>query len=149
MSDYQRMGKSWLPLHKRVYPSGKASYMVATMLDGRRIRQTFTTIAEAEGFREYLRADKRGQQLGGAVISPERRLEAIRGQEALAAHGWTIEQAAEYCLTHVIPYQCAPTISQIVERMIIDAQEAKRKAWTLHERKSRLAAFAQCLEIGN
>lgn len=55
----------------------------------------------------------------------------------------SLQEAARYYLKHVIAYRNAPTIGQIVERMISEAEKNDRRERTVKDLKSRLGAFAE------
>ena len=71
------------------------------------------------------------------------KVDAAKASVLLIPHSVSLEEAAKYYLKHVIAYRNAPTVSQIVERMIADAEKNDRRDRTVKDLKSRLGAFGE------
>src|SRR5208282_2859929 len=135
--------RSWPNIYTRVHGSGQASYVVDIgLINGKRERHSFKTKAEAGTFAELKRTERQNQGTAALAMPQAIKVDASKASVLLIPHNVSLEEAAKYYLKHVIAYRNAPTVSQIVERMIADAEKNDRRDRTVKDLKSRLGAFA-------
>jgi integrase len=133
----------WPRLYKRSYPSGQAGYVVDLgLVNGKRDRQTFTTREEAETHAERARIQKQNEGLAAFTLPKEVRVDAAKATEILKPHGASLVEAANYYLKHVIAFRSAPTVSEIVLKMLKDAEDNGRRNRTIGDLRHRLQLFA-------
>ena len=69
-------------------------------------------------------------------------MEAAKATEILNPHGTSLVEAANYYLKHVIAFRSAPTVSEIVAKMLKDAEANGRRERTIGDLRHRLELFA-------
>jgi integrase len=135
--------RSWPSVYTRIHRSGQASYVVDLgLINGKRERYSFKVRDEADTIAEQKRIERTNQGTAALALPYEIKVDAVKARGLLAAHSVSLQEAARYYIKHVIAYRNAPTISQIVERMIAEAEKNDRRDRTVKDLKSRLGAFA-------
>ena len=61
----------------------------------------------------------------------------------LKPHGVTLEESAKYFLKHVIAYRNAPTVDQIIDKMVGEAEKNNRRDRTIFDLKNRCKVFSE------
>jgi integrase len=113
------------------------------MVNGQRIRETFKNREEAATRAEQIRMMFKNEGDAAFTLPPNIRAEAAHCVELLKPHGATITEAATYYLKHVLAYRTAPTVGEIVRRMLDDAATANRRPRTIRDLRERLGRFAK------
>ena len=134
---------SWPPILERKNASGQAVWKIAVMIQGKRIRETFKTAEAAAERAEIIRSQYREQGKAAFTMPTDLRLEATRCTEKLSPHSVTLTECVDYYLKHVIAYHTAPTVAEIVEKMIAEAKGAGRRKKTTVDLHYRLGAFCK------
>ncbi|MGD0651881.1 MAG: hypothetical protein ABSA97_12215 [Verrucomicrobiia bacterium] len=96
---------SWPPILQREYPSGKTAFQIAVMVDGKRIRETFKTRAEAEARAQEIRAMRQREGAAAFTLPMEHRVEAAKSLDKLRPYNATIAEAVDYYVEHVLLYK--------------------------------------------
>jgi len=112
-------------------------------INGKRERYSFKTREEADTFAELKKAEKQNQGVAALALSHAVKVDAAKAHAILGPHNVTQEEAAKYYFKHVIAYRNAPKLSEIVNRMISDAEKNDRRDRTVGDIKSRLTTFAE------
>jgi len=141
----QKHKQSSCGISKRILPSGQVRYQAYLGRDaGSKARfKNFADRNEAEAFLEKLGIAKsnEGQQLWS--LTPEQRVEAVRCIKSLTSYpGATLTNAVSHYIDHVLKYRTAPTITDIIEKLIARCAENKRRAVTVTGLKNHLKKFA-------
>ena len=134
---------TWPPILRRVYPSGKTGWMVACQVNGERIRETFETKVEAEDKANEIRTQVENEGRAAFSLPASIRTEAVRGVEKLRPHNATITEAIDFYVEHVLKYRTAPTITEIIEKLLADAASNQRRERTIKDLRHRLTTFAK------
>jgi site-specific recombinase XerD len=143
MTSAKTKTKLWPPIHKLTYTSGKIGWQVACMLKGHRIRETFGTKEEAEKRAAQIRAQVEREGAAAFNIPLPLRVEAAECSELLQPYNSSIREACRHYVDHVLKYRNAPTISDVVAKLIADAVAAGRREKTTTDLRYRLGAFAK------
>ena len=135
---------SWPRIHTQTLPSGQPSFVIDVQLAGSRIFRRFTTTKDAEREAAKLRA-QRDREGNSAFELPLRiRVEAAKCVEMLAEYpDATLTDATAHYVTHVLAYRNAPTVAEVVEKMLADAIKNNRRFHTIKELRLRLGKFAE------
>ena len=112
------------------------------MVNGIRTRETFKTRDEADTRAEQMRVARQNEGTAAFSLATDVRVEAAKGTEMLRPYSATITEACQYYVDHVLRYRTAPSIDEIVEKMIADAGKANRRPDTIAELRQRLGQFA-------
>jgi len=143
MGERKRAGK-WPPIYRAPQRSGQVSYQVDLgIVEGRRKRLTFPTKAEAKTYAEQARIAKANEGTAAFSLPMDLRLDAAKAHGLLAAHAVTLTEAARYYVQHVVAFRQAPTIAEIVTRMLGEAETNGRRKRTVAELRTRLTTFAE------
>ena len=134
---------SWPPILERKNASGQAVWKIALMIQGKRIRETFKTAEAAAERAEIIRSQYREQGKAAFTMPTDLRLEATRCTEKLAPHNVTLTECVDYYLKHVITYRTAPTVAEIVEKMVAEAVSNGRRHKTAVDLRYRLGVFGK------
>ncbi len=124
----------------------------AGIIDGKRVRRTFSSQAEAEAEGDRLRAERNAKsqtakfEAANRAVSLARLSDAERGDvlaalRALKGRG-TLTGAVEFFLKHAAP-ENARSVSEIVTELLAAVQAAGRRPRTVGELKWRLGAFGE------
>jgi integrase len=113
------------------------------MIDGKRIRERFKTLEAAQERAEQIRNSYREEGKAAFAIPANLRLEAHKCTELLAPHGATLTEATQHYLKTVLAYRTAPTVAEIVKRMLADTRNAGRRERTISDQSYRLGRFAK------
>lgn len=138
---------SWPPILHQPRASGQTVYQIAVMIDGKRIRERFKTLESAEERAGQIRNQYREEGKAAFTMPVDLRLEATRNAEKLAPHNVTITEAVDYYLKHVITFRTAPTVAQVVEKMIAEAVKNGRRHKTTVDLRYRLGVFGKTFGI--
>ena len=133
---------SWPLILQREYPSGKTAFQIAVMVDGQRIRETFKTRSEAEARAQEIRAMRQREGAAAFTLPMEHRIEAAKSLDKLKPYNATIAEAVDYYVEHVLIYRNAPTVREIIAKLIEEKQKANKRPATLIELRHRLGHFA-------
>ncbi len=134
---------SWPPIVRRQYPSGKIGWMVACQVNGERIRETFETKGEAETKATEIRNRVENEGRAAFNLPDAVRVEATKAVETLKPYNASIREAVEHYVEHVLKYRTAPTVKEIVEKLLADAAANHRRERTIKDLASRLGAFVE------
>ena len=133
----------WPRVYTRRYHSGQTGYLVDIgIIDGKRIRKSFSDKQEAETFAEQQRVVRKNEGTAAYAVPLEIRAEAAKCVTKLQPHGVSLTEATDYYLKHVVAFRQAPTVAEIVRRMIDDAKAAGRRDKTISDLRHRLNQFA-------
>jgi integrase len=135
--------KLWPPIHKLSYTSGTTGWQVACMLKGERIRETFPTLKEAETRAAQIRQQRDNEGAAAFALPAAARVEAVNCGEMLRPYNATITEAVTYYVEHVLAYRNAPPVSEIVKRMVAEAESAGRRETTVKDLRLRLERFSR------
>ena len=135
--------KLWPPIHALTYTSGKTAWQVACMVNGQRIRDTYPTKAEAEDRATEIRTQVENEGRSAFTMPTAVRVEAVRAVKQLAPHKATITEAVDFYVEHVLKYRTAPTVAEIVKRLVTEAEGNKRRDRTVKDLRMRLEQFAK------
>ena len=128
---------SWPLILQREYPSGKTAFQIAVMVDGQRIRETFKTRSEAEARAQEIRAMRQREGAAAFTLPMEHRIEAAKSLDKLKPYNATIAEAVDYYVEHVLIYRNAPTVREIIAKLIEEKQKANKRPATLIELRHR------------
>ena len=112
------------------------------LINNQRERHSFKTKEEADAFAELKRTERNNQGMRAVMLPAATRTDALKAEEILRGHEVTLTEAAQYYFDHVIAYRNAPTIQQIVDRMVENAKTNNRRDRTVVDLKNRLNKFA-------
>ncbi len=135
--------KLWPPIHRLKYASGKVGWQVACQLNGQRVRETYQTKGEAETRAAEIRLKVDNEGAAAFNIPLPLRVEAVESAELLKPYGATIREACQWYTEHVLRYRNAPTVAEIVEKLIADAVAAGRREKTTTDLRYRLGTFCK------
>lgn len=133
-----------LPIYKVRYPNGQVAYQVDKgWLNGKRQRKNFKTREEAVIAAEQLHLERQNEGLKVYALPQDTKLDAAKAHEVLAPYGITLFEAAEHYKNHVLAYKDAPSVHEVVSRMIAEKTAMRRSQRTVLDLKNRLEAFAE------
>ncbi|HEY0457474.1 MAG TPA: phage integrase SAM-like domain-containing protein, partial [Verrucomicrobiae bacterium] len=136
--------RHWPNVYTRIHRSGQVSYVVDLgLVNDKRERHSFKTKGQAETFAEQKQTQRRNEGLAGLALSSDIRNDAAKAAAILSPHGISLLDAANYYTKHVLAYKNAPKLSDIVDKLIADAEKNERRVRTVDELKSRLNSFAE------
>lgn len=138
-----KQSASWPPIIERKNASGQAVWKIAVMIQGKRVRETFKTPEAAAERAEIIRNQYREEGKSAFTMPTDLRLEATRCAEKLKPHNATITEAVDYYLKHFITYRIAPTVTEIIAKMIAEAVNNGRRHKTTVDLRYRLGAFGR------
>jgi integrase len=139
----KRKRSSWPHIHIRKLPSGQTVWVIDTRVAGERIFRRFPTAQKAEDFASDLRAQRQREGQAAFSIPAALRVQADESAKMLEPYGATIREACHWYTEHVLKYRNAPTVAEIVEKLIADAVAAARREKTTTDLRYRLGAFAK------
>ena len=121
------------------YPSGQRYWMVQAFVGGRRIRKYYSDKKQAEAEQERIDGSS-----AEALLVPERILhEAWECDRLLSANGWTLRQATEYVLKHVIRFASLPPVNVLVQNYLKEQKARELADDTMKDLRSRLGDFSR------
>lgn len=136
--------RQWPNVYKRKHRSGQASYVVDLgLINGTRERHSFNDKTSADTFAEQKRTDRKNEGTAALALSQQTRADAVKAEKLLKPHGVTLEEAAKYFDTHVIAYRNAPTVTEIINKLVTEAGQNNRRDRTIRELKERLKVFSE------
>ena len=135
--------KLWPPIHVLTYTSGKTAWQVACMVNGQRIRKTYPIKAEAETHAAEIRIQVENEERAAFTMPSAVRVEAVSAVKQLALHNASITEAVDFYVEHVLKYRTAPTITEIIEKLLADAASNQRRERTIKDLRHRLTTFAK------
>ncbi len=133
----------WPPIHKLTYSSGKVGWQVACMVNGHRIREAFSTKEEAESRAAQVRLMVENEGAAAFTLPGDVRAIAAKCVEKLTPFGATLDESVDHYIEHVLKYRNAPTVSEIVEKLLADAESNHRRESTVKDLSCRLNVFAE------
>jgi hypothetical protein len=71
------------------------------------------------------------------------RVEAVNCGEMLNPYNATITEAVTYYVEHVLAYRNAPSVSEVVKRVVAEAESAGRRETTVKDLRLRLEKFSR------
>jgi integrase len=135
--------QAWPPIYKRTHRSGQVGYLVDLgLVNGERVRKTFPSKQEAETFAAQARMARENEGVAAFSLATETRAEAVKCLELLEPYGAGLTEAVQYYVNHVLRFREAPTVAEIIQRMVADAKSLGRRAETVRELRNRLGRFA-------
>ena len=133
----------WPKIRARRHRSGQIGYLVDLgLINGQRERHSFKTKPEAETFAELKRVERQNEGIAGLSLPQAVRVDASKAWGLLAPHGVSLQDSARYYLAHVVAYQTAPSVKQIVALMVEAAKTNERRSRTIDDLENRLNLFA-------
>jgi integrase len=135
--------KLWPPIHELHYASGKGAWQVACMVNGQRVREAYSTKGEAETRAAEIRTQVENEGRAAFNLPTDVRVEAQKAVEKLAPHSASITEAVDFYVEHVLKYRNAPTVAEIVKRLVTEAEGNKRRDRTVKDLRMRLEQFAK------
>jgi integrase len=135
--------KLWPPIHEVTYSNGDTRWQVRYQINGERKSEVFRSKAEAETAAAQVRLRVENEGAAGFSLPADVRAEAARCVERLARYGEeaTISAAVEHYIKTVLAYHDAPTVAEVVARLIADAKKAGRRDRTVDDLEDRLGRF--------
>jgi hypothetical protein len=112
------------------------------LIAGKRERHSFKTKEEAGSFAEIKRSEKVNEGVEALSLPQEVRVQAAKATNLLKDHGVSLLDVTQYYLDHVIAYQSAPSIPEIVQRMLEECTKNQRRQRSISDLKCRLNKFA-------
>ncbi len=136
--------KSWPRIYTRNHRSGQVGWIVDLgFVKGRRIRRCFQSKGEAETWAEEKRVDQENEGAKALALSPGQRAEAADCIHRLRPYNAALRDATSYYIEHYLKYRNAPTVSEIVAKLLADSTAAGRRPKTLEDLRLRLGHFAK------
>lgn len=144
MAKTTKRQKQWQPMvHELTYTNGQRVWQVRYQVGGKRTSRVFPTKAEAEGHAAEVRVKVANEGAAAFHLPARMRDEAAKAIEVLKPYGVTITDAVNHYVKTVLAYRNAPPISEIVTRMVAEAENNKRRDRTVRELRERMKRFAQ------
>jgi integrase len=135
--------RQWPNVYSRTQRGGQVSYVVDLgLVNGKRERHSFKTKGEADSYAELKRTERKNQGARAVMLPVSTRQDALKAEAILKKHGVSMTVAAQYYFDHVITYQNAPTITEIIDKMVTNAEKNNRRDRTVLDLKNRLTKFA-------
>ena len=135
--------KLWPPIHELTYTSGTRVWQVACQVSGKRVREVFPTKAQATARAAEIRSKVDSDGRTAFSIPATLRVEATECAALLKKYQASLREACHYYVDHVLKYRNAPTVSEIVGKLIDDATIAHRRPHTIADLRCRLGAFSK------
>ncbi|MCG3147247.1 MAG: Tyrosine recombinase XerC [Verrucomicrobiae bacterium] len=136
--------KLWPPIHELTYTSGKTAWQVACQVNGKRIRETFETKAEAETRAAQIRLQVENEGAAALALSAGVRLQAAQAIEALKPYeGETIAKAVDFYIAHSLRFRHAPLTADIIKEFIPEREKLNQRDSNIAELRQRLNVFAR------
>src|SRR2546422_432740 len=131
-----KRNRSWPNVYSRMHRGGQVSDVVDLgLIDGKRQRPSFKTRTEADTFAEIKRTERTNEGSSALALPQATKLDAAKGSAILSPHSVSLTEAAEYYFKHVITCRNAPTIQEIVDRMVKEAEANERRDRTVGDLK--------------
>ena len=135
--------QTWPKIHTGKMPGGQPCWIIDTQIDKKRIFRRFTIAQEADDFAADLRAQRQREGEAAFSIPATVRIEAVECADLLKPYGASIREACQWYAEHVLKYRNAPTVSEIVGKLIADTGAAGRRGLTTKDLRYRLGAFSK------
>lgn len=133
----------WPRIYTRRHRSGQTGFLVDLgIIDGKRVRHSFSDKQEAETFAEQQRVARKNEGVAAFSLPLDVRTEAAKCLAKLQPHSVSLTEATDYYLKHVVAFRQAPTVAEIVKRIIDDAHTAGRREKTINDLRHRLQQFS-------
>src|SRR5580704_2792046 len=130
-----------LPIYKL---KGGAYQVDKGWVNGRRERRNYKTRDETLLAAENGYQQRQNDGLAVFGLSQDVKMDAAKAHEILAPYKISLFEAASYYKKHVLAYQSAPKVREIIDRMIAEKETKNRSDKTIHDLKSRLQnSFAE------
>ena len=143
MTSAKSKTKLWPPIHKLTYTSGKTGWQVACMVRANASAEAFPTKEEAETRAAQIRAMVDNEGAAAFTLPVDVRTIAAKCVEKLNPHGATLDEAVDHYVDHVLKFRNVPTVSEIVEKLLADAEVNHRRERTVKDLRHRLGAFVK------
>ncbi len=138
-----RRSKNWPPITERRYPSGEVGFVVNVgMVNGKRIRPVFRTRGEAEERAKRCRAENAKEGELAFALPVKLRLEAADCVDKLAEYGASLTEATNFYVTHVLEHRKAPIISKMIDDLLQEKEQGRRRGSTIQSLESFLGKIA-------
>lgn len=134
---------SWPRILSRTLPSGNMQFRIDVVVGGNRIYESFPTEAEAIDRAWELYEERKDKGRIAFNLPVEDRIVAERCIKNLAPYGIGLEQAVDYYINHVAKYLTAPTITEVVEKLLAEKEQKNLRATTLTNLRHRWEKFAE------
>ena len=135
---------TWPPIYPKINASGSTSFQVDLgVIDGQRVRKSFTSKSEAERFAEQKRIERKNEGMAGLAIPLELRVEAAKCAGRLAEYGSTITEATDYYINRVLRFRCSPPIGKVADALVAELKSLGRRPRTIATAKSFVKLFAR------
>ncbi len=130
------------------YTNGETRWQVRYQVkraDGttERKSQVFETKAKAETHAAQVRTKIANEGKAAFSLPEPVRVAASEAITKLEPYGVTIADAVNYYVDHVLKYRNAPCVSDIVKRLVAEAESNKRRAQTVKDLRSRVEPFSK------
>jgi hypothetical protein len=136
--------RQWPNVYKRRHRGGHTSYIVDLgKVENKRQRHSFDDKATADTFAEQKRAERKNEGTAALALTPKTRADAAKAEKLLQGHEVSLETCAEYYVKHVIAYRNAPTVTEIINKMIAEAEQNNRRDRTVVDLRNRCELFAE------
>jgi hypothetical protein len=134
----------WPNVYSRKNSGGTKRWVVdLAEVNGKRERHLYKTKEEAEPFAEQCRIKRQNEGLlAFRELTGDVRADAANANQLLNGSGVSLTQAAKYYVDHVLRFQNAPLIKDIVDRMVKEADANNRRDRTVRDLRHRLRTFA-------
>ena len=107
-------------------------------VNGKRERRNYKTKDEALTAAENGYLERQNDGLAVFGLSQDVKMDAARAHEILAPFKISLFDAASYYKKHVLAYRSAPSVKDIIDRMIAEKETKNRSDATVRDLKSRL-----------
>jgi integrase len=134
---------SWPPILQHPRANGQVAYQIAVMLDGKRIRERFKTLEAAQERAEAIRNQYREEGKAAFIMPADLRNEATKCAKILEPHGATLTEAVNHYVKTVLAYRTAPSVAEIVNRLVAETEKNGRRNRTVRDLRERLQRFAK------
>jgi integrase len=133
---------SWPPIIARQYSSGKTSWMIDVMVDGKRVRETYDRREDAELKAQQMRALYQREGAAGFNVPADVRIEAAKCIKLLEPYKASLTDAVSHYVDRVLKFRQAPTVSDAIRRLVDAKRKIERRPRTIIDLESRLGKFA-------
>ena len=136
--------KLWPPIHELTYTSGKRVWQVACMVDGKRMREVFSSKEAAEAHAFKIRRQSTREGAAAFSLPASIRVEAQKAVDLLKEYrGETITKAVEFYITHNLRFRHAPPAGEVIKEFIAEREKLNQRERNLDDVRQRLHVFAK------
>ena len=134
-----KTNKKRLPVFTVKHPNGTTVYQVDKgWVNGKRERRNYKTREDAMLAAESGYQERQNDGLAVFGLSQDVKMDAAKAHVILAPFRISLFEAASYYKKHVLAYKSAPTVREIIDRMIAEKETKNRSDATIGDLKSRL-----------